>query len=148
MKKNWMASLVVLLSCCFVAARKKGDGWEEYKYRNDGFAISAPCMPLPLPPSADSPNTRAYHLNYRNHTEVLISVGTLGMWEDVSDKEKLQRLKDLEVLGTSSKLLSAKEVRQITMLDPSWNQRLKWRDFDGCIRMKTNMLRGSPVAQR
>ena len=34
------------------------------------------------------------------------------------------------------------------MLDLSWNQRLKWRDFDGCTRMKTNMLRGSPVAQR
>jgi hypothetical protein len=41
-----------------------------------------------------------------------------------------------------------KEVRQITPLDRSWNQRPNWHHFDGCTRMKTNMLRGSPVAQR
>jgi hypothetical protein len=41
-----------------------------------------------------------------------------------------------------------KEVRQITPLDPSWNQRLNWHHFDGCTRMKTNMLHSSPVAQR
>jgi len=26
-----------------------------------------------------------------------------------------------------------KEVRQITPLDRSWNQRLKWRDFDAVL---------------
>jgi len=44
-------------------------------------------------------------------------------------------------------LISPKKFRQITPLDRSWNQRLDWHHFDGCTRMKTNMLRGSPVAQ-
>jgi hypothetical protein len=29
-----------------------------------------------------------------------------------------------------------------------WTERLNWHNFDGCTKMKTNMLRGSPVAQR
>jgi hypothetical protein len=41
-----------------------------------------------------------------------------------------------------------KEVRQSTPLEPSWDQRLNWHHFDGFTRMKINMLRGSPVAQR
>src|SRR5438105_4917465 len=45
-------------------------------------------------------------------------------------------------------LISPKKSVKSRSLDLSWNQRLKWRDFDGCIRMKTYMLCGSPVAQR
>jgi hypothetical protein len=32
-------------------------------------------------------------------------------------------------------------------LDPTWTQQFKWHDFHDCIRMKTNALLGSPVAQ-
>ncbi len=114
MKNHWSASLVALLSCFFVVAcgtsKGTGDGWKEYKYRSDGFAVSAPSKPIPLPPSDEHPNTRAYGLNYGNRTEVLIAAGTLGTWENLSDREKLQRLKDLEVQGTSSKLISDKEI--------------------------------------
>ena len=110
MQKHRIASLVVLLSCCLAAACGRGDGWKEYKYRDDGFAISAPSKPVSLPPSAEEPNTRAYGLNYGNRTEILITSGILDMWESLSDKEKLQRLKDLTVRGTVSKLVSDKEI--------------------------------------
>jgi len=45
-------------------------------------------------------------------------------------------------------LISPKKSGKSRSLDRSWNQRLKWRDFDVCIRMKTNVLLSSPVAQR
>jgi len=110
MGKPRIAILVALLSCCFVAACQKGDGWKEYKYRDDGFAISAPSKPIPAPPSPEEPNTRAYGLNYGDRTMVVIAAGKLDMFEELSDKEKLQRLKDLLVRGTSSKLVSEKEI--------------------------------------
>lgn len=110
MKKHWIASLLSLLSCCFVTACKKGDGWEEYKYRDAGFAISAPFMPIPARRSPDEPNTRAYGIKYDNHSEILITAGPLDMFENLPDKEKLQRLRDLTVRGTSSKLISEKEI--------------------------------------
>src|SRR5437899_5949683 len=34
-----------------------------------------------------------------------------------------------------------------SMLDPTWTHQFKWHDFHGCIRMKINALRGSPVAR-
>jgi len=110
MKKHWMASLLVLLSCCFVIACKKGDGWDEYKYKDAGFGISAPSLPIPRPTSPDEPNTKAYGLKYPNRSEILFSMGPLDMYENLSDKEKLQKLKDLTVQGTSSKLISEKEI--------------------------------------
>ena len=111
MKKHWMASLVVLLGCCFVAAcGKKTEGWQEYKYRDDGFAISAPSKPIPAPPSDEYPDTRSYGLNYGNRTMIVIGAGKFDMFEDLPEKEKLQRLKDLLVRGTSSKLISEKEI--------------------------------------
>ena len=75
MKKHWMASLLALLSCYFVNACKKGDGWDEYKYRDAGFAISAPFMPVPARPSPEEPNTRAYAINDNSRTGIVISAG-------------------------------------------------------------------------
>jgi hypothetical protein len=110
MKKHWMASLLALLSCYFANACKKGDGWDEYKYRDAGFAISAPFMPVPARPSPEEPNTRAYAINYNSRTGIVISAGPLDMWENVSDTEKLQRMKDLMLQGSVSKLVSEKEI--------------------------------------
>jgi hypothetical protein len=109
MKKHWMITLA-LLSCCFVTACKKGDGWDEYKYRDAGFAISAPSLPIPRPTSPDESNTKAYGIKYDNRSDILITAGPLDMFENLPDKEKLQRLKDLPVQGTSSKLISEKEI--------------------------------------
>ena len=75
MTKHWMASLLALLSCYFVNACKKGDGWDEYKYRDAGFAISAPFMPVPARPSPEEPNTRAYAINDNSRTGIVISAG-------------------------------------------------------------------------
>lgn len=48
MKEHWIAILSVMLSRCLVTAcKKKGDGWDEYKYPDAGFAVSAPSMPIP-----------------------------------------------------------------------------------------------------
>ena len=111
MKKHWTAILLAMLSCCFLTAcKKKGDGWEEYKYRDAGLAISAPFMPIPAPPDPDEPNTRAYGIRYNNRSDVAFSAGPLDMFENLPDKEKLQRMKDLSVQGTSSKLVSEKEI--------------------------------------
>lgn len=111
MKNHGIAILVVLLSCCFVTAcKKKGDGWDEYKYRDAGFAISSPFMPIPARPDPEYPNTRAYGIRYNNRSDVAFSAGPLDMFENLPDKEKLQRLKDLTVQGTSSKLISEKEI--------------------------------------
>ena len=110
MKKHWIVSLVVVLSCCFVTACKKGDGWEEYKYRDAGFAISAPFMPIPAPPDPEYPNTKAYGIRYNNRSDIGFIAGPLDMFENLPDKEKLQRMKDLTVKGTSSKLVSEKEI--------------------------------------
>jgi hypothetical protein len=109
MKRHWMMTLA-LLSCCVVTACKKGDGWEEYKYRDAGFAISAPSLPIPRPTSPDEPNTKAYGIKYDNRSEILLTAGPLDMFENLPDKEKLQRLKDLSVQGTSSKLISEREI--------------------------------------
>ena len=110
MKRHWILTLLALLSCCLVTACKKGDGWDEYKYRDAGFAISAPFLPIPLPTSPDEPNSKAYGIKYPNRSEILITAGPLDMFENLPDKEKLQRLKDLTVQGTSSKLISEKEM--------------------------------------
>jgi len=110
MKRHCMITLLALLSCCFVTACKKSDGWEEYKYRDAGFAISAPSLPIPRPTSPDEPNTKAYGIKYNNRSEILITAGPFDMFENLPDKEKLQRLKDLTVQGTSSKLISEKEI--------------------------------------
>ena len=110
MKKHRTPILLALLSCCFVTACKKADGWEEYKYRDAGFAISAPLMPIPARPDPGEPNSRAYVIKYNNRSEIVFSAGPLDMFENLPDKEKLQRLKDLTVQGTSSKLISEKEI--------------------------------------
>lgn len=88
MKEQGIASVVILLSCCFVVACQKGDRWKEYKYRNDGFAISAPTQPLLRPPIPDEPDSRTYGINYGNHTEILFGLGNLGTWENLSPKAK------------------------------------------------------------
>ena len=103
MIRPWIITPLALLSCRFVPACKKGDGWEEYKYRDAGFAISAPSLPIPRPAFPGEPNSKAYGIQYDNHSEILITAGPLDMFENLPDKEKLQRLKDLTVQGTSSK---------------------------------------------
>ena len=112
MKKHWIAILLALVNLSFaVACKKKStDGWEEYKYTDAGFAISAPLIPIPMRPSAEQPNARAYGIKYYNHSAVIITVGPLDMWENLSDKEKLPRMMDLTAQGTSSKLVSQKEI--------------------------------------
>ncbi len=110
MKKQWIMVPLALLGWSFVVGCKKSDGWDEYKYRDAGFAISAPSLPIPRPTSPDEPNTRAYGLKYPNRSEILFSLGPLDMYENVPDKEKLQKLKDLTVQGTVSKLISEKEI--------------------------------------
>src|SRR5262249_16299886 len=70
----------------------------------------APSLPIPRPTSPDEPNTKAYGLKYPNRSEILFSMGPLDMFESLPDKEKLQKLKDLTVQGTSSKLISEKEI--------------------------------------
>lgn len=111
MKRHWIVTPLALLSCCFVSAcNKKSDGWDEYKYRDVGFAISSPFLPIPAPPSPEQPNTKAYGIRYDNHREVLFTAGPLDMFENLPDKEKLQRMKDLTLEGTVSKLVSEKEI--------------------------------------
>ena len=110
MKRRWIVTALALLCCGFVTTCKKSDGWQEYKYRDAGFAISSPSLPIPRPTSADEPNTKAYGIKYDNRSEILVSAGPLDMFEHLPDKEKLQRLKDLTVEGTSSKLISEKEL--------------------------------------
>ncbi len=117
MKKHWMASLVVLLSCCFLAACEKGDadGWKEYKYRDDGFAISAPLRPVPMPDPSATPaerkNNRLYGIDFGNRTTIVIGVSPADDFgENVPAEELLQRLKNLTLRGTVSKLVSQKEI--------------------------------------
>lgn len=119
MKKHWMASLVVLLCCCFVAACEKGDGWEEYKYRDDGYAISAPSMPVPRIDSSATPaerkNSRAYGINFGNRTEILFGVNPADdLGENVPAEELLQRLKNMTLQGVPAKLVSE---RQLSLAD-------------------------------
>jgi hypothetical protein len=142
MKKQWLASLLALLSCCFVTACKKGDGWEEYKYRDAGFAISSPLMPIPAPPSPDEPNTKAYGIKYNNRSEILITAGPLDMWENLPDQEKLQRLKDLTVQGTSSKLLSEKEI----LLDGNPGIEMEIENINFHLRGRYYMVNGKVFA--
>jgi hypothetical protein len=56
------------------------------------------------------PDARSYGLNYGNRTMIVIGAGKLDMFEELPDKEKLHRLKDLLVRGTSSKLVSEREI--------------------------------------
>jgi hypothetical protein len=117
MKKPWMASLVVLLSCCFFAACKKvdSDGWKEYKYRDDGFAISSPLRPAPRPLSGataeERQNHRAYGIDFGNRTEIQIAVGPASdLGESVQAEELLQRLKNLTLQGVPAKLVSERQL--------------------------------------
>ena len=117
MKKQWMASLVVLVSGCFVAACDKGasDGWQEYKYTNDGFAISAPSMPIPRTYSGDTAaerqNSKAWGIDFGNRTEVLITLGLASDFgENVPAQEMLQRLKNTTLQGVRAKLVSEKQL--------------------------------------
>ncbi|HEY6267119.1 MAG TPA: hypothetical protein VIX11_02385 [Candidatus Acidoferrum sp.] len=121
MKKHWMASLVVLLCCCFVAACDKGvdDGWKEYKYRDDGFAISAPSMPVPRTYSgataAERQNSRAWGIDFGNRTEILITLGLVSDFgENVPAEEMLQRMKNMTLQGVPAKLVSE---RQLSLAD-------------------------------
>jgi hypothetical protein len=117
MKKHWMAILLVLLSCCFVGAceRSDSDGWKEYKYRDDGFAISAPLRPVPMPDRSATPaeqkNHRAYGIDFGNRTEILIGVSPADdLGENVPAEELLQRLKNLTLRGVPAKLVSERQL--------------------------------------
>src|SRR5215470_9617988 len=121
MKKHCTASLVVLLSCCLFFACEKGnsDGWKEYKYRDDGFAISAPLQPLPMPDSSATPaerkNHRAYGIDFGHRTEIMIAVGPADdLGENLPAEELLQRLKNLTLQGVPAKLVSE---RQLSLAD-------------------------------
>ena len=96
MTKHWMASLLALLSCYFVNACKKGDGWDEYKYRDAGFAISAPFMPVPARPSPEEPNTRAYAINDNSRTGIVISAGPCP--PPVSEYRKMYKCVDTKLV--------------------------------------------------
>src|SRR6516225_1003230 len=85
-------------------------GGENYKYRADGFAISAPFMPILARPSPEEPDSRSYSIDYGNRTVVVFGAGKLSMWENLSDKERLQRMKNVAVQGTVSKLASEREI--------------------------------------
>jgi len=150
MKKHWMVSVLVL-SCCVVAGCKKGDGWDEYKYKDLGFGISAPSLPIPRPTSPDEPNTRAYGLKYPNRSEMLFSIGPLDMFESLPDKEKLQKLKDLTVQGTVSKLISEKELSldgnpgiEIEIESNHWHSRERFYIVNGKI---LSILSSAPAGQ-
>jgi len=113
MKKHWMASLVVLLSGCLLAACDKGasDAWKEYKYRDDGFAISAPSMPVPRTYSgttaAERQTSRAWGIDFGNRTEILITTGLVSDFaENVPAEEVLQRMKNMTLQGVPAKLVS------------------------------------------
>jgi hypothetical protein len=121
MKKHWMASLVVLLSGCLLAACDKGasDGWKEYKYRDDGFAISAPSMPVPRTYSgataAERQTSRAWGIDFGSRTEILITTGLVSDFaENVPAEEVLQRLKNMTLQGVPAKLVSE---RQLSLAD-------------------------------
>ena len=119
MKKHWMAGLIVLLSCCFVAACERGDGWKEYKYRDDGFAISAPWKPVPWTDStasaAERRNTRNYALDFGNRTSISFGVSPADDFgENVSAEELLQRVKNTTLRGVPAKLVSE---RQLSLAD-------------------------------
>jgi hypothetical protein len=152
MKKHWMVTLVVLLSCCVVAACKKGDGWEEYKYRNDGFAISAPIMPVPRTYSGatadERQNSRAYGIDFGNRTEILITLGPVSDFgENVPPEELLQRLKNLTLRGVPAKLVSE---RQLSLVDnPGIEyefQAEKWRARERVYIVKDKLLGMSSTA--
>ncbi len=117
MKKHWMASLVVLLSSCLLAACDKGasDAWKEYKYRDDGFAISAPSMPVPRTYSgttaAERQTSRAWGIDFGNRTEILITTGLVSDFaENVPAEEVLQRMKNMTLQGVPAKLVSERQV--------------------------------------
>ncbi len=117
MKKHWMASLVVLLSGCLLAACDKGasDAWKEYKYRDDGFAISAPSMPVPRTYSgttaAERQTSRAWGIDFGNRTEILITTGLVSDFaENVPAEEVLQRMKNMTLQGVPAKLVSERQV--------------------------------------
>src|ERR1700731_361071 len=117
MKKHWMASLVVLLGGCLLAACDKGagDGWKEYKYRDDGFAISAPSMPVPRIDSsataAERQTSRAWGVDFGNRTEILITTGLVSDFaENVPAEEALQRMKNMTLQGVPAKLVSERQV--------------------------------------
>ncbi len=117
MKKHWMASLVVLLSGCLLAACDKGasDAWKEYKYRDDGFAISAPSMPVPRTDSgataAERQTSRAWGIDFGNRTEILITTGLVSDFaENVPAEEVLQRMKNMTLQGVPAKLVSERQV--------------------------------------
>ena len=121
MKKHWMASLVVLLSCClaFIAACGSGDGWKEYKYRDDGYAISAPSRPVLRPYSGatadERQNSRAYGIDFGHRTEILFGVSPVSDFaEDTAPQEMLQRLKNMTLQGVPAKLVSE---RQLSLAD-------------------------------
>lgn len=110
MKKHRMASLVVLLGGCLVAACQKEGGWQEYKYPDDGFAISAPSRPVRMPPVAGE-SGKAYGIDYGNRTTILITIGLVSDFaENVPAEEVLQRMKNLTLRGTVSKLVSEQQL--------------------------------------
>ena len=91
--------------------RQTGDGWKEYKYPDDGYAISAPSKPIPAPPSEEDPDARGYAIDYGNRTMVVFGTSPYAMWRDISSPtEKLERLEEMTVKGTASKLVSKKEL--------------------------------------
>ena len=88
-----------------------GDGWREYKYPDEGYAISAPAKPITAPTSEEDPDARGYTINYGNRTVVMFGTSPYAMWTDISSPaEKLQRIEEMTVKGTSSNLVSKKEL--------------------------------------
>jgi hypothetical protein len=88
----------------------KGDGWKEYEYPNDGYAVSTPSNPIPFPPSEEDPDNRSYRINYGENTMVAFGASPYAMWGDLSPKAKLERIEEMEVKGTAGKLVSEKEI--------------------------------------
>ncbi len=161
MKKHWMASLVVLLSCCFVAACEKGDadGWKEYKYRDAGFAISSPLLPVPWTDPSATPaerqNSRSYGIDFGNRTTISFGVSPADdVGENVPAEELLQRLKNTTLQGVPAKLVSE---RQLSLADnpgieyefqaQGWHARHRFYIVkDKLLGVSSTAYKGDPLA--
>ena len=123
------------------AGTESGDGWKEYKYPDDGFAISAPSKPAPQPTSEEDPRYRGYTINYGNRAMVVFT-SPYSMWGNLSPEEKLQRLEESQVQGAASKLISEKKISlggnpgidlEVESADSRFHIRSRWYVVNGKV---------------
>ena len=124
------------------AFQQSGGGWKEYTYPDDGYAISAPSKPIPAPLSEELPDYRGYGINYGNRTMVVLGASSYNLWGDLSPAEKLQRLEEMQVKGSASKLVSKKEISlggnpgiELEVESTDSHSRSGWYDVNGKVLM-------------